>query len=121
MLLRLHHHIVHIDMSVSAELLEETLLHASLKCGSGVSQSEYHGQVTEGSEWRDEGSLQPVGWVQLDLVIPGVCIQKTQPLASGCRVNHLVDSWQSEWAFGSCFVEAGIINTHGPLLVLLQH
>ena len=69
-LLRLHHNIVYIDMGVSAELLEEKLLHASLKRGANVSQAERHGQVAEGSEWRDEGGLQLVGRVQLDLMIP---------------------------------------------------
>ena len=57
-------------MGVSAELLEETLLHATLKRGAGISQAEHHGQVADGSEWRDEGGLQPVGRVHLYLVVP---------------------------------------------------
>ena len=69
MLLRLHHNIVHIDVGVSAELLEEALLHATLKGGAGVSQAERHGQVAEGSKRHDEGGLQSVSQVQLDLVI----------------------------------------------------
>ena len=56
-------------MGTSAELLEETLLHATLKCGASVSQAERHGQVAEGSKWCDEGGLQSVSRVQLDLVI----------------------------------------------------
>ena len=68
--LRLHHHIVYVDMGISGELLEETLLHATLKRGTSIPQAERHGQEAEGSEWRDEGGLQPVGRVQLDLMIP---------------------------------------------------
>ena len=68
-LLRLHHNIVYIDMGVSAELLEEALLHATLKRGAGIPQAEHHGQVAEGSKWCDEGSLQAVDWVQLDLMV----------------------------------------------------
>ena len=37
MLLRIHHHVVHVNVGVSAELLEEALLHATLKGGAGVS------------------------------------------------------------------------------------
>ena len=50
-------------MGISAELFEEALLHATLKRGAVIPQAEHHGQVTEGSEWRDEGGLQPVGRV----------------------------------------------------------
>ena len=50
-------------MGIPAELLEEALLHATLNCGTGISQAECHGQVVEGSEWCDEGSLQLIGWV----------------------------------------------------------
>ena len=56
-LLCLHHYIIHIDVGISAELLEEALLHATLKGGAGIPQAERHGQVAEGSERRDEGGL----------------------------------------------------------------
>ena len=49
-LFRLHHHIVHVDVGVSAELLEEALLHATLKGGAGIPQAERHGEVAEGSK-----------------------------------------------------------------------
>ena len=35
-LFRLHHHVVHVDVGVPAELLEEALLHATLKGGAGI-------------------------------------------------------------------------------------
>ena len=69
-LLRLHHNIVYVDVGISAELLEEAFLHATLKSGTGIPQAECHSQVTESSEWCDEGSLQAVSWVQLDLMVP---------------------------------------------------
>ena len=68
-LLRLHHDIVYIDVGIFAELLEEAFLHATLKSGTGISQAECHSQVAESSEWCDEGGLQVVSWVQLDLVV----------------------------------------------------
>ena len=42
-LLRFHHHIIHVDVGVSVELLEEALLNAMLKGGAGVPQAERHG------------------------------------------------------------------------------
>ena len=66
---RLHHHVIHVDVGVSAELLDEALLHAMLKGGASIPQAERHGQVAEGTKRRDEGGLQSVSRVQLDLVI----------------------------------------------------
>ena len=57
-------------MGISAELFEEALLHAMLKSGTSISQAECHGQVAEGSEWCDEGGLEVVCPVQLNLVVP---------------------------------------------------
>ncbi len=36
-LLRLHHNVFYVDVGISAELLEEALLHATLKSGTGIS------------------------------------------------------------------------------------
>ena len=69
-LLCLHHHVIYVDVGVSGELLEEALLHATLKGGAGIPQAERHRQVAEGPKRRDEGGLQSVCRVQLDLVIP---------------------------------------------------
>ena len=121
MLLCLHHNIVYIDVGISAKLLEEALLHATLKSGTGISQAECHGQVAEGSEWCDEGGLQPIGRVQLDLVVAGIGIKEGQQLTSVCGVNHLIYPRQSKRIFGAGFVEAGVINAHAPLVVLLQY
>ena len=68
-LLRLHHNIIYIDVGISAELLEEALLHAMLKGGTGISQAKCHGRVVAGFEWCDESGLQAVCRVQLDLVV----------------------------------------------------
>ena len=78
-------------------------------------------QVAEGSEWCDEGGLQPIGRVQLDLLVAGIGIKERQQLASGCGINHLIYLGQSKWIFGAGFVEAGVINAHVPPVVLLQH
>ena len=68
-LLCLHHNVFYIDVGISAELFQEAFLHATLKIGTGISQAECHSQVAESSEWCDEGGLQAVGWIQLDLMV----------------------------------------------------
>ena len=65
----LHHNIIYVDVGISAELLGEAFLHETLKSGTGISQAECHSQVTESSKWGDEGGLQSVSQVQLDLLI----------------------------------------------------
>ena len=92
-----------------------------LKSGTGIPQAECHSQVTESSEGCDEGGLQAVSWVQFYLVVPRVCIQKTQQLTSGCGVYHLINPWPGKWIFGPGFVEASVVYTHTPFVVLLQH
>ena len=68
-LLRLHHNIIYIDVGISAKLLEEAFLHATLKSGTGISQAECHSQVAESSEWCDESGLQAVSRIQIYLVV----------------------------------------------------
>ena len=120
-LLRLYHDIVHVNVGVSAKLLEETLLHATLKGGAGISQAEHHSQVAEGPKWREESGLQAVGRIKFDLVVSKIGIKEWQQLASGCGVNHLIYSRQSKRIFRASFLEAGVINAHAPFVVLFQH
>ena len=49
-------------------------MHAALEGGVGVLQAERHGDVAIRPKGRDEGRLQGIGRVQLDLMIVGVSI-----------------------------------------------
>ena len=41
--------------------------------------------------------------------------------ASGCGVYYLINPWQSKRIFGAGLVEASVVYTHTPFVVLLQH
>ena len=58
--------------------------------------------------------------VQLDLVVAGVSVQEGQELTPGGRVDDLVDPREGERILGTGLVEAGVVDTHAPGLVLLQ-
>ena len=88
--------------------------------GAGVLQAERHGDVVVRPKGRDEGRLQGVGRVQLDLVVAGVSVQEGQELTSGGRLDDLVDLREGERILGTGLIEAGLVDTHAPGLVLLQ-
>ena len=103
----------------AAVLRQQAFLHAALEGGAGVLQAERHGDVAVRPKGHDEGRLQGIGRVQLDLVVVGVGIKEGQQLTSGCGVEYLVYSRQSEWIFGAGFAKTGVINAHAPFVVLL--
>ena len=119
MLLGLHHDVVHVYVDIAAELRQQAFLHAALEGGAGVLQAERHGDVAIRPKGRDEGRLQGVGRVQLDLVVAGVSVQEGQELTPGGRVDDLVDPREGERILGTGLVEAGVVDTHAPGLVLL--
>ena len=53
-------------------------------------------------------------------MIAGVSIQEGQELTPGSGVDDLVDPRESERVFGAGLVQAGVVDTHVPGLVLLQ-
>ena len=70
-------------------LRQQAFLHAALEGGAGVLQAERYGDVAIRPKGRDEGRLQDVGRVQLDLVVARVSIQKGQELAPDGRIDDL--------------------------------
>ena len=90
-LLGLHHDVVHVHVDVAAELRQQAFLHAALEGGASFLQAEQHGDVAICPKGHDEGRLQGIGRVQLDLVVAGVSVQEGEELAPGGRVDDLVD------------------------------
>ena len=95
-------------------------MHAALEGGTDILRAERHGDVEICPKGRDEGRLQSIDRIHFDLVIAGVGVQEGQQLAPGGRVDDLVDPRESEWILGTGLVEAGVVDTHAPGLVLLQ-
>ena len=104
MLLSLDDDVVDVDVYVPADLWLEALLHAALEGGACVLQVERHCRVTIGPKRGDEGGHEPVGWVQLDLVVAGIGIQKGQQVAAGRGTNHLIYLWQGDRVLGTCLI-----------------
>ena len=77
-------------------LRQQAFLHAALESGAGVLQAERHGDVA------------------------GVSIQEGQELTPGSGVDDLVDPREGEWILGAGLVQAGVVDTHAPGLVLLH-
>ena len=59
--------------------------------------------------------------VQWNLMVAEVGFEEGEEVAAGRGVDHLVDSWQGERVIGAGLVEVGVIDTHSPFLVLLDH
>lgn len=93
-------------MGIAYELLQQALLHTSLEGGADISQAKRHGDVAESAEWCDEGNLQAISRIQLDLVVDGVGVEERQQLTSSCGVNHLIYLRQRKWIFGGGFIKA---------------
>ena len=61
-----------------ANLAREALLHAPLVGRPGVLDTERHGHVAEGAEWRDEHCLILILDRHIDLVITRVSVEEAQ-------------------------------------------
>ena len=53
-------------------------------------------------------------------MVAGVSVQEGQELTPGGRVDDLVDPREGERILGTGLIEAGVVDTHAPGLVLLQ-
>src|SRR3954468_484672 len=95
-------------------------LDCALVRGTSIFQTKRHGDITISPERGYESSLYLIFYSQFDLVIASCGIQKRQKLAAGRRINHLINTGQSKRIFGACLVQASVIDTHAPSLVLLH-
>jgi hypothetical protein len=97
----------------------EAELHTLLVCSPCVLQSEWHFHIAETIEGGDERGGRLVHLSKGYLVINWVGIQEIYKFAHGIEVNNLVDSRKRERIFRANLVQAHVINTHPPFLVLL--
>src|SRR5664279_2365049 len=54
-------------------------------------------------------------------MISRICIQETQKFAASCGMNDLVNARQSKRVLGASLIQVGVVNTHPPSSVFLQH
>ena len=59
--------------------------------GSGILETEWHGDMAEAPEWSDESCFDFVRSIQTDLMIPGIGVRS--------RVDNLVDARERKMIF----------------------
>src|SRR4051812_14368060 len=96
-------------------------LDRTLVRGTSIFKTKRHSDVTISPERGYESSLYFIFYNQFNLVIASCGIQKRQKLAAGRRINHLINTGQSKRIFRACLVQASVVDTHAPGLVLLHH
>src|SRR3954470_18689102 len=107
-------------MEVSAELRVRASLNCALISGTSVLQTKRHGDITISPERGYECSFYLIFHNKFDLVIASCGIQKRQKLAASRRINHLIDTGQSKRVLRARLVQASVVDTHAPGLVLLH-
>ena len=80
--------------------------------GSGILETEWHGDIAEAPEWSDESCLDLVGSIQTDLMVPGIGVQGRQSLTSHGRVDYLVDAGERKMIFRAGPIDMFEINAH---------
>src|SRR4051812_48487174 len=108
-------------MEISAELGVCASLDCALISGTSILQTRRHGDITISPERDYECSFYLIFHSKFNLVITSCGIQKRQQLAAGRRINHLIHTGQSKRIFWARLVQASVVDTHAPSLVLLQH
>src|SRR3954467_1386773 len=108
-------------MEISAELGVCASLDCALISGTSVLQTKRHGDITINPERGYECSFYLIFHSQFDPVIASCGIQKRQKFAADRRINHLINTGQSKRIFRARLIQASVIDTHTPSLVLLQH
>src|SRR4051812_14481091 len=108
-------------MEISAELSVRASLNCALVSGTSILQTKRHGDITISPERGYKCSLYLILNSKFYLVIASCGIQKRQKLAAGRRINHLTNTGQSKQIFGARLVQASVIDTHAPSLVLLHY
>src|SRR3954467_947606 len=107
-------------MEISAELGMSASLNCALISGTSILQTKRHGDIAISPERGYKCSLYLIFHSKFDLVIASSSVQKGQKLAAGRRINHLINTGQSKRIFRARLVQASVIDTHAPSLVLLH-
>jgi hypothetical protein len=115
----LHHQIIDVYLKVTADLPTETLLHAPLVSGPDVSEAEGHFHIAKTPIRSDKRCCLLVRLFQGYFVVPEVGVEEVEEYAT--RGRDLIDPGERERILRASFVEAGVVDTHPPLAVLLPN
>jgi hypothetical protein len=87
----LDYNVIDVGFDRSANVIAEHVIHATLICGTDVTQPEGHGCITIRALWGDERGRDLVGLFHPDLMVTGVGIKEGKSFASHSGVNNLID------------------------------
>jgi hypothetical protein len=90
-----------------------------LKCGPSIFQPEWHSDKKH--EWGDERCFYFIRTIHSDLVVPGVRIQKRQPLTPGRIIYYLIYAREREMILLAGPIDVFKIDTHLERIILLRH
>ena len=86
----------------------------------GVLESEGHGGVAIRTKGHDERRLDLVFFLEGDLMIAGVIVEKGEQFIAGGGVYNLVYPRQTEWVFRAMLVKISVINAHSPFFIFFE-
>ena len=101
-----------VDVNIAVNLLIQASLHASLVRSPSIFEAEGHRDVAESVVRGSERRLKLVRLSHFDLVVPRVCVWKTQQLRAGRGIDSLIYVRLSKVVLRKTLVQAGVVDTH---------
>ena len=75
-ILSLDYHIINIGFNIMTNLLAQASLDRALVCRSSVLEPKWHSRIAVGAKWSDKGSLALVFFMERNLMVTRVAINK---------------------------------------------
>ena len=94
----------------------QTLLDHAHESGTGIFETEGHGDIAETREWGDKRCFYFIWPIQSNLVVPGVRIQKRQSLTTHGGIYDLIYAGEREMILGADPIDVLKINAHSERL-----
>src|SRR3954464_10595610 len=108
-------------MHITANLFVEAILHTPLISCLGTLEPKRHRHITEGSKGSNERRLLLALNCHFNLMIAGVCIQKTQTLATRRSIDDLINTGEGKGVCRAGLIKIRIVHTHAPSAVFLKN
>ena len=92
-------------MHVAPDLIMEAALHSALIGCSCVFEAKWHRYVAESTKGCDEGCFYLIRFLQSDLVIAGICVEKAEQFRTCGGVDNLIDPRQGKGSLGHALLK----------------
>ena len=108
---RFDDNIVHIDFNVSTNHVVEDVIHQPLVGSSDLFDAKWHDLIVEVVGISPKSHFLFISRMDLDLIVPRECIEKTEDIVACCSVNESIDGRQRIGIFRTCFIKINVIYT----------